>query len=150
MLFCNNQVVKERTKLLKATDNGNGYYVVHLRKNGLRKMFYVHRLVANAFITNDNCYPVVNHKDYNKHNNNVNNLEWCTVKENVNYSVQKMKHEKKRCKTSNTGEKYISMYLSHKKYKTYRLTIKSKNICKCFKTLDNAIDYRNKVMENER
>lgn len=141
LLFCNNRVVKERIKLLKTTDSGNGYYVVYLSKNGSHKRLYVHRLVASAFIPNDNCYTVVNHKDYNKHNNNVNNLEWCTQKENVLYSVDKMKHEKSKCKPTNTGEKYIRKYRN-----SYRVQIHRLGICKQFKTLEEAKEYKRLVM----
>ena len=56
-----------------------GYYQVGLRKNNIRKWYAVHRLVALTFIPNPNNLPCVNHKDENKLNNNINNLEWCTV-----------------------------------------------------------------------
>ena len=60
-----------------------GYYQIDLSKEGKRKRFLVHRLVAEAFIENKRNSPQVNHKDGNKENNNVNNLEWVTVSENV-------------------------------------------------------------------
>lgn len=60
----------------------NGYLVVGL----LNKQYRVHRLVVQAFIPNPNNLPQVNHKDGNKLNNNVNNLEWCTAKENIRHS----------------------------------------------------------------
>lgn len=59
-----------------------GYYVVGLY-NGKNKNYLVHRLVAQAFISNPNNYSDVNHKDGNKLNNNVNNLEWCSHKSNM-------------------------------------------------------------------
>lgn len=65
-----------------------GYKKVKLRdKNGKTKMVSVHRLVAQAFIENPHNHPQVNHKDENKHNNNVENLEWCTAKYNSNYGT---------------------------------------------------------------
>lgn len=65
-----------------------GYKKVKLRdKNGEAKMISVHRLVAAAFIQNQDNLPQVNHKDENKLNNNVENLEWCTAKYNSNYGT---------------------------------------------------------------
>lgn len=72
-------------KILKPTKEQ--YYRVSLIKNNKRQTFLVHRLVAQAFIPNPNNYPCVNHKDENKLNNNVNNLEWCDVKYNMNYGT---------------------------------------------------------------
>lgn len=65
-----------------------GYMKSKLRDiNGLTKMISVHILVATAFIPNPNNYPCINHKDENKQNNNVENLEWCTHKYNSNYGT---------------------------------------------------------------
>ena len=54
---------------------------------GTGKDVYVHRLVAETFLDNPDCLPCVNHKDENKLNNNVENLEWCTYKYNSNYGT---------------------------------------------------------------
>ena len=72
-------------KLLKAGKNKQGYMNVVLTKDGKAKTHKVHRLVALAFIPNPNNYPLINHKDENKTNNRVKNLEWCTSKYNLNY-----------------------------------------------------------------
>lgn len=58
---------------------------VHFNVNGRTKNFYIHRLVAEAFIPNPNNLPQVNHKDENPMNNHVDNLEWCTVLYNLSY-----------------------------------------------------------------
>lgn len=65
-----------------------GYYQIGLRKNGIRKYYQVHRLVAQAFIENKENLPQVNHIDENKLNNNVDNLEWCTVSYNNCYGTR--------------------------------------------------------------
>lgn len=68
----------------------HGYCVVLLHDgNGQRKNERVHRLVAQAFIPNPNNYPYINHKDEDKTNNHVENLEWCTAKYNSNYGTCK-------------------------------------------------------------
>ena len=67
--------VKSKRKDKKLSINLDGYYVVNLSKNGKTKTFTVHRLVAKTFISNPDNLPQVNHKDENKLNNNVDNLE---------------------------------------------------------------------------
>lgn len=60
-----------------------GYLAIDLYKNKKRKKHLIHRLIAETFISNPNNYPCVNHKDGNKLNNDINNLEWCTQKYNM-------------------------------------------------------------------
>lgn len=77
-------------RYLKGSPDKDGYLRVHLTaKNGKVKLEKIHRLVALAFIDNPNHYPVVNHKDENKQNNKVDNLEWCSVAYNTQYSHAK-------------------------------------------------------------
>lgn len=83
--------------------NNRGYYATTLTaKNGKRKTEMIHRLVALAFLDNPNNYPQVNHKDENKLNNCVDNLEWCDAKYNINYGTRndrmaKTQSRKVRC-----------------------------------------------------
>lgn len=74
-----------KVKELSPGDNGFGYLQVKLRKEGKRKHFFIHRLVVEAFIGEIHKGLVVNHKDENPKNNNVDNLEICTQKYNNNY-----------------------------------------------------------------
>lgn len=74
------RVLKER--ILKPKKKNSGYLFVCLCKNGELKYFHIHRLVAIAFIVNQKNKSQINHKDCNKENNNINNLEWVTPKEN--------------------------------------------------------------------
>lgn len=62
-----------------------GYYAVNLSKNNKQKSKRIHRLVAETFIPNPDNLPQVNHKDENKLNNNVANLEWCDNTYNSHY-----------------------------------------------------------------
>lgn len=75
--------VNEKIRRLAA--DKDGYLQVVLNKNGVKKTFKVHRLVAEAFIPNPHNYPQINHKDENVKNNEASNLEWCTAKYNCNY-----------------------------------------------------------------
>ena len=71
--------------ILKERYKKNGYGSITLYKNKKPHTYLVHRLVAQAFIPNPNNLPQVNHKDENKQNNCVENLEWCDAKYNINY-----------------------------------------------------------------
>lgn len=70
-----------------------GYLRVNLSNNGKSKHFFVHRLVADAFIPNPYNFPFINHKDEDKANSRMDNLEWCTAKYNASYGnrVEKMR-----------------------------------------------------------
>ena len=74
-----------KDKNLKPKVDGKGYVHVILFNHNKRKTIRIHRLVAEMFIPNPNNYPQVNHKDEDKQNNKVDNLEWCTNKYNSNY-----------------------------------------------------------------
>lgn len=70
--------------------NSHGYMVVSLTKNGKKKDCKLHRLLALAFIPNPNNYECVNHKDGNKLNNKLDNLEWCTKKYNNHHAREEL------------------------------------------------------------
>lgn len=73
-----------------------GYYRTQLIRDGKSITVKVHRLVAEAFIANPNNLPQVNHKDEDKTNNTVANLEWCTAKYNIHYNGRQKKIFKKQ------------------------------------------------------
>lgn len=77
-----------RSKILKNAINNYGYHTVTLYNDSSRYVKQIHRLVAETFIKNEDIKPHVNHIDGNKSNNNVNNLEWCSVKENVDHAYE--------------------------------------------------------------
>lgn len=78
-------------RILKQGKGSRGYLQVRLGNGKKQKMFAVHRLVAQAFIPNPDSLPQVNHKDENKENNCVDNLEWCSSKYNCNYGSRNCK-----------------------------------------------------------
>ena len=84
----NNSKKKIAGKILKPIPNKNGYLMVTLSKDCKGKRYFVHRLVADAFILNKNNKKEVNHIDENPKNNKVNNLEWVTHLENSNYGTR--------------------------------------------------------------
>ena len=76
------------SKIRAITLTGNGYASIMLSKNGKNQIFLVHRLVARAFIPNPDNLPEINHKDENKLNNCVDNLEWCAHYYNQTYGTK--------------------------------------------------------------
>lgn len=76
-------------------DSRKRYKMVNLSHEGIKKMFLVHRLVALAFIPNPLSKPQVNHKDGDKHNNSISNLEWHTASENMSHKYHELgiKHD---------------------------------------------------------
>ena len=72
-------------KILRQHIDNHGYKKVGLNKNGVNKLYNVHRLVAIAFLPNPNNYPCINHKNEDRCDNRIDNLEWCTYVYNNNY-----------------------------------------------------------------
>lgn len=84
------RVTKNGLKILKQQKNNDGYLFVKLTKFGKGKQKTIHRLVLEAFIPNKDADKLtVNHKDENKTNNNLENLEWMTLGDNIRYSRSK-------------------------------------------------------------
>lgn len=74
-------------KTLKPQNNKDGYlYLLLTDNNKVRKHYFIHQLVAKAFLDNKNDHKIVNHKDEDKKNNHYSNLEWCTVRYNNLYN----------------------------------------------------------------
>lgn len=81
-------MVTRRGTMLKPIQNRGGYMKVTMHKEGKVNTELIHRLVAEAFVQNHNNLPQVNHKDGNKRNNDVSNLEWCTALSNMHHAKQ--------------------------------------------------------------
>ena len=98
----------------KHKDRDDGYLVVNLRKLHTSNVRPVHRLVAEAFLPNDDGLPTINHKDGNKHNNNVDNLEWASYSDNNIHALNnhlRNPRGKMICQQTNDG-KVIGVFKS--------------------------------------
>ena len=111
----------QKGRVLSPGKDKNGYLFVILTCNGKRKMFLVHRLIAQTFILNPDNLPQVNHKDEDKSNNRVENLEWCTAKYNNNYGTRKDKVRDTKIKngyyTGLSRDEYLKKYYQDHKDK---------------------------------
>ena len=117
----------KKETIMKTSIDKDGYECMVLSKDGKQKYVRIHRLVAQAFIPNPNNLPQVNHKDENKGNNNVENLEWCTTTYNINYGGRTEKASKKViCVT--TGKIFKSVDEASKYY-----NIRGNHISACCK-----------------
>ena len=79
---------RRKERILKHQIDRNGYLRLNLCAGGKSRLFFVHRLVCQAFHENPDNNPCVNHIDENKTNNAASNLEWCTYEENINHGTR--------------------------------------------------------------
>lgn len=82
------EVFNKHGKKLSPVDNGKGYFILNINVDGKRKCKAIHRLIAEAFIPNPENLPEVNHKDSDRRNNCISNLEWVTHGQNIKHSYQ--------------------------------------------------------------
>lgn len=119
-IYDNGDVFNIKTKkMLDGSIGKNGYKYYRLSKENTKKMFYAHRLVAEYFIDNLDNLPVVNHKDGNKLNNNVDNLEWVSYSENMEHFHSTIK--------KNLKNKKIQKYNGDLKGEIWTETINNSN-----------------------
>ena len=99
-------------RVLKPSDNGDGYYQVSLYKHGKPKKFFkLHRLVAEAFLENPHDLECVDHRDGDKLNNNYENLRWCSYQQN-----NMNKSKRNNC---SSGYKGVSFHKPSQKWRAY-------------------------------
>lgn len=134
-----------RKKLIKNYKRKDGYIQVRLTKSKKVKNFLLHRLVAVTFIENINNYEFINHKDGNKENNCINNLEWCDRSYNIlhaydNGLIKKRKKVKQYDKNNNLLNTYASIMEASKETNIDRAHIST--CCKgkkCYKSAGGYI-----------
>lgn len=107
----------KKGRILKQHNNGHGYYNISLHNNDkTEKHAYVHILVAQAFIPNPNNYFQVNHKDFNKNNNCVDNLEWVSPEQNrLHYRKSNYSKRVEKDRQKNFSNKTYEFIYNNKK-----------------------------------
>lgn len=111
------KINKSNIIICKPSIDTSGYKQIVLTKNKKRKSYKIHRLIAQAFIPNPNNLPQINHKDENKLNNDVSNLEWCTLQYNCNYGSRNYRctrHRQHKVQQYNKQNNLVREYLSLK------------------------------------
>ena len=103
-----------KERILKIQNNVDGYNVIRLCKNATCKQFRVGRLVATTFIENPHYKPEVNHKNGNKKDDRIDNLEWCTSSENQKHAIKIGLQKPKK------GEQHPHSRLTEKQVKEIR------------------------------
>lgn len=127
--------VQKGKELKLGLNKKTGYLMVSLSKEGKTKSHTVHKLVAKTFIENPNNYSCINHKDENKQNNHISNLEFCTKKYNCNYGTRGKKISEKLSKRINQytmNDEYIKTWNSSVEIEKI-LGIDQSNVCLCCK-----------------
>lgn len=135
-------------KILTPHKDTKGYFQTALYKNGVRKIFLTHRLVAKAFIPNPNNYNEINHKDENPLNNSSDNLEWCNRKYNVNYGKRTAKTCKKVAQYACDGQLIYVWDSITKASENMRMSITAIANC-CKKKQETAGGYIWRYAEDE-
>ena len=107
-------------EIKKINNNPHGYSRICLpTAENPNKKFYVHRLVAEAYIPNSNNYDQVNHIDLNKHNNNVDNLEWCSQSMNIKHNVKHNTRLSRKVQQFDTSNILVNTFASVKEASDY-------------------------------
>lgn len=128
-----------REQFLIAANDTAGYKIVSLCKNSKRKTCTIHKLVATAFIPNPNKLPMINHKDENKANNEIDNLEWCTASYNNSYGTIIQRSMLTRKKNNPNGECYAKTVLTRNKRKRFNA---EKRVIQYSKSEDLICEYK--------
>ena len=126
-------LIGKEAKLISCTRLKSGYIDFGLCKDKKKYHHLAHRLVGIAFLNNPNNLPEINHKDENKSNNNVDNLEWCTSKYNSNYGTgiaRSAKAKEKKTNQLTRDNKFIKSWVSQT-VASNSLGIPRAHICSC-------------------
>lgn len=120
-------------KILKGDGNGKGYRYLKFKDN---KRFYIHQLVAKMFIPNPRKFPIINHKNGDKNNNNVNNLEWCSYSHNIKeaYRLGLNYSNSKKINQYSLDDKFIKQWKSMSEIQR-KLGINYSGISKCCRNI---------------
>ncbi len=137
-----NKFLKPSLMITKDRPIDKCYYSVAIYNNGKRYYKLLHRLLALTFIHNPDNLPSVDHIDRNPQNNNLSNLRW------VNNAVNKRNTGVQ--KNNKLGEKFISKRNDRNSYLFIIQQNKKSVISKYFKTLEEAIEYRNEWIKNNQ
>ena len=135
-IYPNGTIFNKHYKSMTCTIGGSGYKQIGLRKDGERKHFYLHRLLALHFIENTrpNIAITVDHINRNPLDNRLINLRWATLEEQQANRGGQFTHPITKGSMSKTGK--------HKEYYQYRWLEDKIRQCKCFKTLELAEEFQ--------
>ena len=114
----------EREKILKSCPDSYGYLTNILSKENVKRRYYLHQLIAKAFIPNPHNKPCVNHKDLDRLNNNIDNLEWCTKSENTKHGWENGAFDVEKARET---LKYASLFIKGKPIRCIELNMDFKD-----------------------
>lgn len=149
--------IKNSRKILKTYINNSGYECIDFTVNKVRTKHLVHRVVCMTFLPNENEHPEVNHKDEDKLNNSLENLEWCSRSHNKQHSIKTgtydylftAKHTLGKKHRTNTTSKYHNVGYDKSRDRWIAVIIENKQKLgfKRFKTEEEAALHVNWIID---
>lgn len=141
LFFKNHKYKIQREKMRKLHNDKDWYQILLLSKNKINCNKKVHRLVAQAFLPNPDNKPCINHKNWIRNDNHIENLEWCTIKYNNYYSFIELWRQWKKWENCKLSKKIVQYDKKWSKIKIWQwirsawreLWIKPPNISACLK-----------------
>lgn len=147
----NNYILKREItipELIMKTNLICGYPMLHLSKNKIKKLFSIHRLLGIHFLPNPNNYPCINHKNSNRSDNRLCNLEWCTYSYNSEHAFRIGGRTQKKGKDDELSKPFIAKHINTNEEITFYSQREAAKVLNTFQASIYKALHKQKVHKN--